>query len=96
MFRQRLREVAVVQDRAQVALHLGAVAGDEKIRSGAEKTLAVRPRRGDQRDAAGQRLEDPDRGNARQRFDVRPARNMNRHPVATEGGGHLALGIHPR
>ena len=75
------------RSRAQVARHLGAVAGDEEVLAGAEQALGVVPGRGDQRDAAGQRLEDADRRDAGQLLDVGAARHVDGGEVAGEDLG---------
>jgi hypothetical protein len=67
-------------------------AGDEVVACRAEQALGVVPGRRDQRDAAGERLEDADRRDARQRRDVGPARHVHGDAVAREGGGHLPVG----
>src|SRR3954471_16847472 len=71
---QRLAEPAVAHDLAQERLHLRAVARDEEVLAWPEEPLGVVPRRADQRDPARQGLERADRGDARERLDVRAAR----------------------
>ncbi len=58
-------KAAVGAQIREMAAHGVAVARDEKIVAGREQVLAIAPRRADERDAAGQRLEDADRRDAR-------------------------------
>src|SRR3546814_4536250 len=59
-------KVRILADGAHMALHLVAGPGEEEILAGPEQPFAVVPRGGQQRNAAGQRLEHPDRRNAGQ------------------------------
>ena len=72
--------------------HLPGVARHQEILARAEQALAVRPGRADQRDAAGQGLEDADRRDARQRLDIGPARHVHRHAEAAEDLGDAVVG----
>src|SRR5512146_1842055 len=61
--RYLLREGRIVQQAPEVLTHLGAVVGDQIVPSRREEPLAVLPRRSHERNAAGERLEHPDRRN---------------------------------
>src|SRR3546814_965882 len=60
-------KVRILADGAHMALHLVAGPGAEEILAGPEQPFAVVPRGGQQRNAAGQRPETPDRRNAGQK-----------------------------
>src|SRR5829696_904156 len=82
--RERPGELRVLDHLAQRVLHLAAVARDEEVLTGREEALAVVPRRRNERDPRGERLERANGRNARQREDVRAPRNVHRHAVARE------------
>src|SRR5215213_6889793 len=71
--------------RGKVAAHALAVARHKEIIAGREQMLGIAPRRADQRDAAGKRLEDADRWYPRQRRRIGKARNMDSHPRRRKG-----------
>jgi len=68
----------------QVALHLRAVAGGQEVLARPEQAFVVRPRRRNQRNPAGQGLEDADGRDARQRLGVEAARHVRGGEVAGE------------
>jgi hypothetical protein len=83
---QRVRQIGVMEDGADVALHGSAVLShQEAVRR--EERLRVDPRRAHQRNGAGERLEDPDRRNPGQRSSVRPPRHMHGEPVSAKVSG---------
>ncbi len=88
---KRLAQIRIVADGAKMPLHLGFVLGHQKILADPEQALRVAPRRGDERDAAGERLEHADRRNARQHLDVEAARHMHRGEMAREDLGGLGV-----
>src|SRR5438045_1403350 len=67
-----LRELTIEQHRFEKRSHLAAVAGKQKIEARLKEMLAIVPRGGNQRNAAGQRLERADRRNAGQCARIRP------------------------
>src|SRR4051812_40479212 len=69
-----------------MSLHLLTVPRDQVVRAGRKQVLHVWPRRAHEWYAAGEGLEHPDRGNARQRLDVRPSRDVDSD---AEAGEHL-------
>ena len=69
----------------------GAVAGDQEVLAGREQALRVVPGRADQRDAAGERLEDADGGDAGQGVDVEAAGDVDGGEVAGEDLRHLGV-----
>ncbi len=76
------RERGVFEHVAHFLLHVGAVVRDEEIAARREQVFAVRPRSADERNAARERFENTDGGNAGQRFGVRSARNVHGHAIA--------------
>ena len=68
-----------------------AVAGDEIVFARKEKTVLVLPRRGDQRNAAGQCLEHSDRRDAGQSLGIGPARDMHGHMGSSQGQRHAEV-----
>ena len=67
--RERAREVPIAQHRGKLPGHRLAVARDQEVLA-AEQPLLVVPGRADQRNAAGERLEHADRGDAGKRRDI--------------------------
>src|SRR5690349_10748721 len=81
--------------------HLPAVASNEVVRSGGEQMLVIAPGGTDQRNAARERFEDPDRWYTRQRLHVWTSRDMQgytvlrerlRHPIVREPAGIVDAG----
>ncbi len=89
---KRPGKILIMPNCLQMACHLGGAARCQKILARAEQALLVPPGRAHQRDAAGQRLEHPDRGDPRQSLHVGPARDMDGHPMLSEGRGRLGVG----
>ena len=86
-------QVGVGEHGAQVPGHRRRRRGAMQEGARREQALAVAPWRADQRDAAGQRLEHADGGDAGQRLDVGPARARGRSPGArAKRCGHRVVG----
>src|SRR5690348_11158180 len=80
-FDERLRQTAVVQHVAYGPLHLRPIPRHEVVLARREQTLRVLPWRGYERNAARERLEGANGGDAWKRAHVRPARHVNGDPV---------------
>src|SRR5690606_21923368 len=81
----------LVKDEGKLLFHFPAITSDKIVFAGTEQVFRIVPRRADQRDAASKRLENPDRRNARQRLDIGPARDVDRHAVAGEHLWHVGV-----
>ena len=79
---QRDAQVGIMRKIAQTGGHFRDILGEQEVLAGAEQVLAVGPRGRDQRDSAGQRLEDADRGDAGQHRRVEAARDVDGRHVA--------------
>ena len=82
--RQREAQVRIIAERDELGRHLGFVARDEKVLARSEEMLGVAPWRGDERQAAGECLEDADRRDARQQGCVVAARHVHRREMPGE------------
>ena len=71
--------------------HRLAVTRDEVILARCEQSVLVLPRRRDQRNAAGQRLEHADRRNPRQRLGIGPPRDVHGHMRRGESKGSAKI-----
>ena len=88
---QCLCKILVMPDGVQMASHFGRVMCHQEILPRPEQAFLVPPRRADQGNAASQRLEHPNRWDPRKGLDVRPARDMDGHPMLGEAGGSLGV-----
>src|SRR4051812_34315532 len=78
VLRQLLPQLGSREHASQVAHHFLGISGDEKIASWMEQLFGIIPWGADQRNATGERFENPNRRNPRQGFDVGRTRNMHR------------------
>src|SRR5215203_539447 len=72
-------------------LHLNLAVRHQKILADPEQALRVAPRRRDERDAAGERLEDTNGWNARQKLDVEAARHVHGGEMARKDLGSFGV-----
>src|SRR3954447_23598009 len=72
--------------------HLLGIACDQVVPARREKTFRIGPGRTQQRDSAGKRLENPDRGNSRQLLGIEPARHMDCREMPGEYFWHARVG----
>src|SRR3569623_2782350 len=86
-----LRPVAIIDQGAQMPPHLGAVARHEEVFTRREPPLVVAPWCGDERHLTGQRLERPDRRNARHRLHIGTPRHMHRRAELRKHLGHAIV-----
>ena len=84
----------VVLQSAELRRHLFAIRRAQEIVR-AEQPLLVVPWRGNERNAAGQRLENADGGNAWQRRHIGPPRHVDCHAMAANSAGTSTFAIHP-
>ena len=79
LLRLSLRQGRIGEETSYLNPHLLAVCDEAEI-TRAEEGFGVLPRRGEQRDAAGERFKDPDGGDAGHDRGVLAARDMNGEP----------------
>src|SRR5690606_9986418 len=84
-------QVGIGCERRKCRAHLAFVTGDEVVTARSEQAFAVLPRRADQRNPAGQRLEDADRRNARQLLRIKASGHMYRGSMTGEDAGNVGI-----
>ena len=82
----------VGQQVGKVPPHLGPVPRHQVVGARGEQALGIFPGRRHQGDAAGERLEHANRGNAGQGVHVRAPRDVYRGPEAGQHAGHGVIG----
>ncbi len=75
--------------------HSSAVPGHQEVLAGREEVLRVAPGRADEGDSAGERLENPDGGNAGQGVHVEAAGDVHGGEVAAKACGTSVFGSQP-
>gem|GEM_PF-4568549 len=91
MARELVATALAAEERLELAGHLAAVADGEEI-VGREEAFGVAPRRAHERDAAGERFERADGGDAGEGFDVRTARDVDGELETGEDCGDFEIG----
>src|SRR5215208_851552 len=81
-------EDRVAEHLLEPAGHFAPVMGEEVVPTAHEQTFCVLPRRGYERNRAGERLERPNRRNPRQRPGVGSPRDVHGHAVTRKDLGH--------
>ena len=90
--RERGCVIRLVQNPRERRLHLGRRPRHEVVLVLSEQPLRIVPPRRHQRYATGKRFEHADRGNSRERRDVRAPRDVNRRPVRGKDVRHAIVG----